>query len=228
MTKTKVAVLTIASVVALMIVATVLASPPQPTYDSAVVDGDYSEWDLEKDLFAPMCQAGNPDKPELSSLFLRYNCSSDTLYLLVLPASDVTMEVNGSEEHWAKINGKVKVDDQVGQDGEAPDFAWIETSENGTAVGGWEASLILSVKGIEDYRLSVHSLISDSEEVQTSATGPITLTVDCLSTPLELDENSLTATQQVDNDLTLNEKVVGVVGAAIVGLAMVGIVKRRR
>ena len=54
----------------------------EPTYESAVVDGISNEWNLSSDLFANMYQAGKPDKPVLSKLYIRYACDTETLYVL--------------------------------------------------------------------------------------------------------------------------------------------------
>jgi len=48
------------------------ANPPTPTPGSVTVDGDYSEWDLSEDFFAPMYEAADPDKTHLANLYLRY------------------------------------------------------------------------------------------------------------------------------------------------------------
>ena len=188
MKKVRVLVSIIMGIVALMAVATVLAAS-EPTYGTAIVDGDYNEWDLEKDLFAPMYRAGDSSKPQESNLYLRYNCVSSTLYVLVLALHDVPIEVNGGEEHWLKLDGALKVDDQSGNNGEPPDFEWIGLNEGGAAQG-WEASTSLSDG---TYNLVVHTLTYDDQEVQTSATEPLTLVIDCGTTAIVLDEDSFTA-----------------------------------
>ena len=58
---------------------------PYPNYGTGiVVDGDPSDWDLTNDFFADMYEAGNPTKTLLSKSYLRYDCTSNTLYVLVL------------------------------------------------------------------------------------------------------------------------------------------------
>jgi hypothetical protein len=50
------------------------ANPPEPTYDTATVDGNESEWSLANDFFADMYRAGDPTKKVESKLYLRYGC----------------------------------------------------------------------------------------------------------------------------------------------------------
>src|SRR5690242_15275463 len=54
------------------------ASPPTPTYGTAVVDGSFNEWDTSVDFYAPMYQAGNATKPILANGYLRYDCAKQT------------------------------------------------------------------------------------------------------------------------------------------------------
>jgi hypothetical protein len=66
----------------------VLATAPYPAPGTATVDGNPNEWDLTRDFFAKMYEAGKPDKDWLSSVYLRYDCVSKTLYVLVLTEKD--------------------------------------------------------------------------------------------------------------------------------------------
>lgn len=182
----------IMGIVALMVAATVLASE-QPTYDVATVDGDYGEWNLNEDFFAYMYRAGNPDKPVESSLYLRYDCETKVMFGLVLANTPTaTVQVDGNEEHWLKIDRSVVVDEQAGLDGTPPDFAWIGL-ENGTALG-WEASADVTAGS---HTIQAHT-ITDDGEFQTSATIPLSLTIDCGSTSVEL--TSFTAQSGEDSN----------------------------
>ena len=79
--------LLIVGLLAALLSSTVLALHPIPVYEPATVDGDPSEWVIPDDLFAEMerafGQSGNPIS-HLSDLYLRYDCSTGTLYVLVL------------------------------------------------------------------------------------------------------------------------------------------------
>src|SRR5438105_3279425 len=65
------------------------AIAPTPTYATAVVDSNPVEWNVagdnaSNDYYAPMYTAGDPAKPVLANGYLRYDCSTGTLYVLVL------------------------------------------------------------------------------------------------------------------------------------------------
>ena len=120
------------------------ASPPQPTYGTAVVDGNISEWDLTNDFFANMYLAGNPTKKIESKLYLRYDCSSHTLYVLVLTVPGVSALAQGWESAaWGAI-GTVSNKVYTGSSGNPPtppQFAWVGLSGDGLTAQGYEASL---------------------------------------------------------------------------------------
>jgi hypothetical protein len=77
------------------------------TAGTAVVDGDISEWgDLTSTPFNRMCEAGQlnldgtcNNKDHLSTLYSRYDCDTDTMYLLVLKEDGHTAD----GERWVKI-----------------------------------------------------------------------------------------------------------------------------
>ena len=68
--------------------------PPLPEPGMATIDGDYSEWNLTDDFFADMREAGKYDgtKELLSKAYLRYDCNTFTLYVLVLVEDGVTAD----------------------------------------------------------------------------------------------------------------------------------------
>lgn len=160
-------------------------SPTTPTanltYGSATVDGDSSEWDLAEDgsgdFFANMYRAGNDSKPIESKLYLRYDCSTETLYALVL-------SVNGRnglaqpDDAFIKLGNSTKlVDGNDNNDGTPPDFAWVD--QDGNDVQGFEAAASLA-EG--DYsNLNVHLQVFSDGESQTAAVAnrAIPLTINC-------------------------------------------------
>ena len=81
------------------------ANPPEPTYGTAVVNGDYSEWDLDGDFFANMYRAAKDTKKVESKLYLRYDCSTNTLYALVLAVEGVPVLTTQPDDSYIKING---------------------------------------------------------------------------------------------------------------------------
>ena len=87
----------------LLSAAPALADNYSPTlFSSAVVDGDSSEWNLAQDFFANMHRAGKADKPLESKLYLRYDCLTQTMYVLVLAVPGVPVLVDG--DAWVAIN----------------------------------------------------------------------------------------------------------------------------
>ena len=79
------------------------ANPPIPSPGTAVVEGDYGEWDLTEDYFAAMGEGFDPASKHASDLYLRYDCNTATLYTMVLAVGDYTIDPNG--DVWVAING---------------------------------------------------------------------------------------------------------------------------
>ena len=124
----------------------------EPTYGTAVVDGDYSEWDLDADFFANLTSGSGKT---WSKLYLRIDCycGGATLYVLVLNATDPVILVEGGTEVWVKINDNKVVSSDSGDDGVPPDFAWINSDD--TYANGWEASVDYPLRN-GDWNLKVH------------------------------------------------------------------------
>ncbi|MBN1873948.1 MAG: VWA domain-containing protein, partial [Anaerolineae bacterium] len=149
---------------------------PGPTCDIAVVDGDIDEWDLDTDFFADMYRAANGDKPVESKLYLRYDAASEVLYALVLSIDGVPV-LERPGDAFIKLGNSTKlVDGTYGDDGTAPDFAWVMLDGE---LRGWEASTPLE----QDYydNLNVHVQVYDDGEAQTSAVvgRAISMYVEC-------------------------------------------------
>ena len=162
----------------------VLADNVSPTlFASATVDGDPSEWNLAQDFFANMHRAGKADKPLESKVYLRYDCLTHTMYVLVLTQPGVPALVDG--DAWVALNAQNNkvVTDASGDDGVAPDFAFVGIGYDGDSnhAQGYEASFPLAVG---TYSLIVHVNVFDAGAGQTSATigfpgtGP-TLVIAC-------------------------------------------------
>ena len=152
---------------------------PHPNGGSAVVDGDPAEWNLNTDYFVDMYRAANPSFAVLSKLYLRYDCSATTLYLLVLAEPGVQVEsFHTLPENWAKINDQFMVSNLTGDDGVPPDFHYINS--DGSHADGWEASFIIAPGSYNNF--NVHAQVDDGDETnQTSsvANRRIQLTLDC-------------------------------------------------
>lgn len=157
--------LLIASLVALPVLAVV---PVEPTYiqdpaDVITVDGDTSDWDLTEDYFADMYKAANPNFEVLSKLYLRYDCTTFTLYALVLVEPGHTIDADLlPDEHYLKVGSTTLVDDtDQPADGTPPDFHWVGLSGDGTTAEGWEASTELWPGEYTNF--NVHTDVDDGE-----------------------------------------------------------------
>jgi len=142
------------------------ASPPVPSYGSAVVDGNPSEWVLSNDLFAEMYNAGNPD-PDFSGfavyskLYLRYDCDNKLLYVLVLVEDNYDGLMDAGEA-WIKIY-------KLGNSARTwSEFAWVEADATAGTVRGYEASTYLEPGAYTTEKIEVHIQVAPDE---TSSTG---------------------------------------------------------
>jgi hypothetical protein len=170
------------------------ATPPEPTYGSATVDGDYSEWDLNNDFFADMYRAGDPNKTVESKLYLRYDCQTQTLYALVLAVDGVTV-LNQPDDAFVKLGNATKlVDGNSGDNGVPPDFAWIQS--NGDYIG-FEASASLAPGSYTN--LNVHVQVFDDGASQTSAVAGRAILLDILCTTLGQPDICIDKTALDDN-----------------------------
>jgi hypothetical protein len=140
--------------------------PPQPSYGTAVVDGDISEWDMAEDYFAPMHEAGKLDKEILSNLYLRYNSRSHVLYALVL-AEGSHIVANMPDDAFIKLGNTDKlVDGTYGNDGNPPDFEWVD---DGVDLVGWEASVYLNTGVYQE--LNIKTQIVDDRTAAVAERG---------------------------------------------------------
>jgi len=169
--------LLIPSIIGLILIITLpslaIADPQYPATGTATVDGDPEEWNLVNDFFANMYRAGVDTKEIESKLYLRYDLPSETMYVLVLTQPGVPA-LTLNDDAWVAIDGinNKKVTGASGNDGNPPDFAWINPS-NGEA-DGFEASFKISPNG-EPRNLMVHVQVYNDCEAQTSKTIKIGL-----------------------------------------------------
>jgi len=170
----------ILAALALLVPATFVAAdaPKEAALGSAIVDGDIGEWDLTNDFFGSMHRAGKLDFDILANLYLRYDCSTETLYALVL--SDYPVEESASEAWIAlgSIGNKVSFDE----------FAWVY--DGGTAIG-WEASFSLAPQ--QDYSIYAHTNVNDGSGWQTAGTNWLALRIYCPPTPTAVELSFFTA-----------------------------------
>lgn len=161
------------------------ATPPQPTYGTANVDGNSGEWNLVNDFFSLMYRAGKDNKPVESKAYLRYDCSAGVMYVLVLMEPNSVGYIDPlAQTAWVAINDQNNkvVTENSGDDGIPPDFQWIGQGYDGNPqhVRGYEASFAIAQGS---YTIIFHVDIFDVNG-QTSAspgfpgTGPA-LTIEC-------------------------------------------------
>ena len=154
---------------------TVYADAPYPHYGTRVVDGDTSDWNLAVDVFANMYRAGNVTKPLESKAYLRYDCNTNTLFVLVLAEPGVVGYHNDPEgsdvTSWIAIDTQSNkvVNEQAENDGGAPDFMWVGEGFDGdlSHMLGYETSFTI-IPG--NYNIITHMQVLDELGQQTSAT----------------------------------------------------------
>jgi hypothetical protein len=161
-----------ATAVALLVLSApaAFADKSVPTlYSAATVDGNIGEWNLAQDFFANLHRAGRTDKPLEAKAYARYDCVEEVMYVLVLAEPGVPVLVDG--DAWIAIgaqNNKV-VNDGSGDDGTAPDFAFVGVNFDGDPnhAQGYEASFPLAPG---QWELIVHVNVFSGGAGQTAAT----------------------------------------------------------
>lgn len=156
------------------------AGTTQPAYGVAVVDGDPGEWNLTADFFADMYRAADSTKMVQSKLYLRYDCLTNNLYVLVL--AEPGIDILTLESHtFVKLGNSVKlVSPSDGNDGTPPDFAWIGISPDGNTALGWEASTPLNEGSYTN--LNVHTQVYINGGDETSAVKDRGIPLDMICT----------------------------------------------
>ncbi|MCL4830020.1 MAG: hypothetical protein KJZ95_21875, partial [Caldilinea sp.] len=145
---------------------------PQPSYKTAVIDGNHTEWNLTDDFFAYMHRAGNPSKPVESTLYLRYDCATSTGYALVLaqPGVDVLMQPNDA---FVKLGNSTKL-----VDGNSATFAWVQPNKQTGRAQGWEASFSLAPGSYSN--LNVHTQVyHDGSQTSAVVDRAIPIVIEC-------------------------------------------------
>jgi hypothetical protein len=168
--------------------------PPLPEPGNATIDGDPSEWNLEDDFFANMYEAGNPSKDLLSKCYLRYDCDTHVLYVLVLVEPGVSAD-HSADDAWVKI---YDISNSPQVDGNSSSFAWLQNNQ------GYEASFPLSEKDYDEIEIHLN-VTFDGESGRTSSTGKksdrIPIEVNCGALPVELTSFNVNI---YENSISLN------------------------
>ncbi|XOF34201.1 MAG: hypothetical protein ACL93V_02580 [Candidatus Electrothrix sp. YB6] len=163
------------------------------TSDTAVIDGSFDEWDLANDISFPMHEAGQLSKTHFSNAYLRYDCNSKTMSVLVLdkdiPGSSVMNDGNypnkTADNAWVKVDGfngnmvDGRDDNGGNPTGNPPEFSWIAPDgvEQSTLLG-WEGSFKIepgNYSGIE-----IHVNMNGGDTSSTGKSGNrIPLNIQC-------------------------------------------------
>jgi hypothetical protein len=146
-----------------------------------------------------MYETGDSSKEVLSNVYLRYSCSEETMYVLVVAGDGFIVE-QLPDDNYVKINN-VKVD--------FLEFEYLNSAE------GWEASFLLP-EG--DYLFNVHTQIYPD---RTSAleNRELSLEVKCEPTAIGLKDFN----QQEDASVTIAaiSALVLIIGAVIAAIYVV-------
>ncbi len=152
------------------------AVPPSPAFGIANVDGNTIEWTLD-DFFAGMYNGWDASNTLEAKAYLRYDISTDTLYIMVLiqagyvgltTPEEAFVTLSFSDD--GKIDNKV-VSDGSGDNGVPPDFCWV--GESGGTAQGYEASFII---GPGNYWIAIHLQVRElTGAPQTAGTDDKTI-----------------------------------------------------
>jgi len=158
----------------------ILADEIEPSYDSAVVDGNYREWNLSNDFAVEMHKAwrdgadGKAGKAVLADAYLRYDCDTEQMYVLVLAEKNYPVQVDLSgNDTYVKLNGAKIVSSRDGRD-----FAWVGVGFDGNRghAIGWEAKFSVNSG---DFDFTIHSEIYEEHAWQTAGSRGHRLVISC-------------------------------------------------
>jgi hypothetical protein len=163
-------------------VSSVMAAAPAVVYGDATVDGNINDWDLVADFFDNMHEAGNPTKTLLSKSYVKYDCETQTLFVLVLTEPNVTAD-NSAKDAWVKV---YDLGSSTQVDGNSASFAWVF---NGQTRVGYEAAFSLAPAAYNEVEIHL-SVTWNNESGRTSSTGKdkqgyTPLTIDCEEIPTQ-------------------------------------------
>ena len=193
-----------------------------------VVDGSKAEWNTTiggVDWFSAMC-TGNDVPPctgaERGDTFLRYNCSTHTLYALML-ADRGFAYTPGQTDNWIAVGGNTKVvsDGAPFTSNSAPPM-WRDLTTN----DGAEAAINQDQNGAAlvnggTYQINFHIEVN---QTQTSGTKLATVVLPCAPTAVTVASLSADAT---DSSLSLALVALGGAGLLVLG-GLVFVAARKR
>jgi hypothetical protein len=193
-----------------------------------VVDGSKAEWNTTIggiDYFSAMC-TGNDVPPctgaERGDVFLRYNCSTHTLYALMLSDRGYTY-TPGQVDNWIAVGGNTKVvSDGAPFTTNSAAPMWRDLTTN----DGAEASLDKDQNGANlvnggTYQINFHIEVNTT---QTSGTKLVTVVLPCAPTAVSVSTISAEST-----GVGINLAVIALSAAGLVVLGgLVFVAARKR
>lgn len=139
----------------ILIIATIhaafAATPITPVYGVAIVDGNPSEW-TAADFVSALNNAGDPNKAILGNAYMRYDCASQKLFIMVSGPG----LFQSPADAWSTIDGSPHKE-YTGAD-VPPTFAWT--------ADGYEAQFTLAPGS---YIIQVHAESNTGSGNQTAA-----------------------------------------------------------
>jgi hypothetical protein len=148
------------------------ADQPYPGQGVRVVDGNIDDWNLTKDFYDYMYCNGKPGNTVECWLYLRYDCDTSTLWILVRAKPNVKIFARPRRTAWVIVGcffGGL-VNGASGNNGTPPDFAWIGLTEtpDGKFAEGFEASVKLNPGR---HTLIAHAFVMDKGGIRSAATS---------------------------------------------------------
>ena len=106
---------------------------------AVVVDGQYDEWDLDKDCSTPMRSDRGCTGEALPSVYLRYDAITNTVFVLVLQKDSIQDGKKKPVVNIYSLGQNIPVN--INGAGKVSNFSWVR--DDGNRVG-WEGSFQLT------------------------------------------------------------------------------------
>ena len=129
-----------------------------------VINGSQSDWDSPSaDFLTNMFEAGDPTKRILARAYGRYDCGTQTFYILVVSITGWTILPSNGDNYVKLGQTDVLVNGASGANGTPPDFTYIQAT-------AWEASFSLAPGSyLGDGGLNIHAEVVPTARASTAA-----------------------------------------------------------
>ena len=187
-------VLLIGLVAAALVAQPVSACATVGVCGTRTVDGNTADWNLTKDLYTSMREAGRTDKSQLGNFYFSYDSASQTAYVLVLATGTNTV-VQSTADAWVK--------NYAAANSPIPFTAFKWVVSNGKTVG-YEASFTLAPGSYTQFE--VHAQIATGRTCSTGSRNTpysalITLKTPSCPTPPSSGGTAKCGTAKVDGSI---------------------------